>query len=107
MATRSEQARAKEQRKGARPSIRAGRSKPGVEPAERSREKEHAGRKATYAIEEPRAGRPTRKSTRKSANRSKPDASFNLREQLQKGSPEARARRSRAKTARPRGSASR
>jgi hypothetical protein len=98
MATRSEQTHAEEQRKGPRGSIRAGRSKPGVPLAERSPDKEHAGRKATYALEAEREGRPSRKSTRKSANRSKPDSGLNIREQLQKTSPEARARKSRAAT---------
>jgi hypothetical protein len=60
--------------------------------------------KATYAPEPPHEGRPSRKSTRKSAHRVKPDSSFSLRESLQKGSPESRARRARAKSVRARGS---
>jgi hypothetical protein len=78
--------------------VRLGRTKPGVKPADRTRAKKHAGRKATYALEDRTSGRPSRKSTRKSANRSKPDASLNAREALQKGSPAARYRKARART---------
>lgn len=61
--------------------------------------------KAAYAFESPAAdGRRSRKSTRGSANRSKPDTNFNLRESLVKGSPEARFRKARAKNTRVRGS---
>jgi hypothetical protein len=60
---------------------------------------------AAYAFESPAAdGRRSRKSTRSSANRSKPDTNFNLRESLVKGSPEARFRKARAKNTRVRGS---
>jgi hypothetical protein len=63
-----------------------------------------AAKKATYGIE-PCADehRPSRKSTRGGANRIKPDSSFNLREQLVKGSPESRSRRSQAQALRVRG----
>jgi hypothetical protein len=96
MATRSEQAHAEEQRKGPRGWIRAGRSKPGVPREDRSPDRKHAGKKATYALEPEREGRPSRKSTRKSANRSKADSRLNIREQIQKTSPDARARKARA-----------
>jgi hypothetical protein len=100
MATRSEQFHANEQRRGETPDDqrrRAARSKPGVPLTERSRAKKHAEKKATYALEETAAGaQPSRKSTRKSANRAKPDTNLTLRESLQKGSPEARYRRASA-----------
>lgn len=76
MATRSEQYKANAQRTGAAKAKKAKRakaSKPGSPLASRSRNKKGASKKATYALEEQK-GRPSRKSTRKSANRSKPDA---------------------------------
>src|SRR5689334_3258570 len=96
MATKSERFRAKEQRAASingSPKIRPERSRPGAAPGERTRAKKHAGRKASYALETTTTGRPSRKSTRKSANRSKPDTNLNLRETRQKTSPEARARK--------------
>ena len=101
MATRSEQFRATEARHGQSEGAaqrRAARSKPGATSEQRSRSKVHADKKATYALEPATSGRPSRKSTRKSANRSKPDTAFNLTEQLKKGSPEARFRRARAQS---------
>ncbi len=104
MATRSQQHHAEAQRRGAR-NTKANKqgSKPGSTPSARSRTKMRAGRKATHAIEPDRKGRPSRESTRKSANRAKPDTNFNLREQRQKGSPEARFRRAAARAGRVRG----
>ena len=89
MATQAEQHRAEEQRRAQGKKTGAGRTKTGAS-KEWSRAKMHAGRKATYALEETDGARPSRKSTRKSANRSKPDASLNAREELLKGSPEQR-----------------
>jgi len=108
MATRSEQYRANEERSGeVKRAVRASRSKPGVPPAKRTREKQHAEKKATYAMEPvPEGGRPSRKSTRKSANRAKPDATFNLVEELRKSSPTARFRKARARVRRTGGGAS-
>jgi hypothetical protein len=97
MATRSEQYHANEQRRGRGKKTRSGRTKPGVAPSNRSRAKKHAGRKATYALEETESAKPSRKSTRKSTNRAKPDANLNAREALQKGSPEARFRKASAR----------
>ncbi len=82
MATRSEQYKANSQRKS-RGNARKGASKPGKP----SRAKKHAAKKATYALEEKSATR-SRKSSRKSANRAKPESTLEIREQLQKGSPE-------------------
>ncbi len=63
--------------------------------------------KATYAIEPTQPGkRPSRKSTRASANRVKPDASFNRREEAAKTSPDSRYRKERARQKRVRGALS-
>jgi len=99
MVTRSEQYRASEERSSgeAKRAVRAGRSKPGIPPAKRTREKLRAEKKATYAMEPvPEGGRPSRRSTRKSTNRAKPDTAFNYVEELRKSSPTARFRRARA-----------
>ena len=103
MATRAEQERADAQRRGPRTTKRnqAG-TKPGSPPASRSRAKKHTARKATYALERS-TGRPSRKSTRASANRAKPDAALNRTEEKRKGSPEATYRRARARATRARG----
>ncbi len=99
--TRAEEFRAEQQRRGPRNGRNRKRSKPGSPLDERSRSAKHAGRKATRALEG--GTRVSRKSTRKSANRAKPDTNFNLRESLQKGSPSARARKARARTVHVRG----
>ncbi len=106
MSTKSEQYRAEEQRKGPATAKRnRSGSKPGVAPAKRSRSKTRAGKKATYAYEPTQAGkRPSRKSSRKSANRSKPDAAFNIGEEIAKTRPTARFRKDRAKATKTRGS---
>jgi hypothetical protein len=106
MATRAEQFHAESQRTGKSSNrTRRDRSKPGISPARRSREKAHSAKKATYALEQTASGaRPSRKSTRKSANRAKPDASFNRVEEQRKGSPESRYRKARARASRTRGS---
>lgn len=107
MATRSEQHHADEQRKaGAKKAkARVPNSRPGVAPEKRTRAKKHAGRKATYALEQTNPQkRPSRKSTRKSANRAKADTSLNLVEGLRKGSPESRFRKEKARAGRARGS---
>ncbi len=49
-------------------------------------------RKASYAIEES-AGRPSRKSTRDSSNRSKSDSALRITARIRNASPEARATR--------------
>ncbi len=98
MATQAEQYHAEEQRTGRGKKVREGRTKPGTAPKDRSRANKRAGRKATYALEESAGKRPSRKSTRKSANRSKPDAALNAREALQKDSPEQRYIKAQART---------
>lgn len=98
MATRAEQYKAAQERHGHEGSgVRKERSKPGVPPAARSHDKKHAQKKATYALEQTTNGRPSRKSTRKAANRAKPDSNFNLREEMQKASPTNRFRKAHAR----------
>ncbi len=108
MATKAEQFHAEEQRlhRGKKHGKNASGSKPGSKPSVRSAKRKHAGKKATHAIEPTTAKgtRPSRKSTRKSANRAKPDATFNLQEEQRKGSPTARFRKSSARSSRVRGS---
>ncbi len=53
---------------------------------------EHAANKATVALEPRRKGRPSRKSSRKSANRSKYDVNVELRGEMSKATPSARYR---------------
>jgi hypothetical protein len=105
MATRAEQFHAQEERKGRGGRRKArGNARPGVPPGKRSRSKAHAARKAPYALEAERGkGRPSRKSTRSSANRAKPDTRFNLVEQARKGSPTSRFHKDAARTSRTRG----
>lgn len=104
MATRSEQHHAEEQRRGGANKTRAKRSKPGVAPKNRSRAKPHAARKATYALEHTASGqRPSRKSSRKSANRAKADSGLTLTDALRKGSPASRFRKAQARASRVRG----
>jgi hypothetical protein len=52
-----------------------------------------AGRKAQYALETG-IGRPSRKSSRKSANRQKTDVQFRMKRQASEGRPEGRPRSS-------------
>jgi hypothetical protein len=107
MATRAQEFRAESQRTGAAKKTKARRAKatkPGVPKAARSRDKKHAAKKATYALEPATEGRPARKSTRSSANRAKADSNLNGREQLRKGTPEAKYAKTKARGARVRGS---
>ena len=101
MATKAEQFRSTEERtrrKKKRVSIK--KPKKGAW----GRSKSHAAKKATHALEPTEPGkRPSRESTRSSANRAKPDAPFNITEETRKGAPSERARKARAKGARVRG----
>lgn len=98
MATKAEQFKAENERTHKpKAGIRPKRSKPGAPAAARTKDKKHAAKKATYALEETDAKKPTRKSTRKTANRSKADSARNITEQVKKDSPTARARKSAAK----------
>ena len=71
--------------------------------SEWSHAKAHAGAKATRALEVTKTGRPSRKSTRASANRSKPDAPMDLTEEFRKGAPRAVASNAQVKRERVRG----
>lgn len=95
MATRAEKFRAQEERSPAKKK----RAKPGptgAHPAHDAHKRKNAtskraGRKATYALERTKANtRPSRKSTRKSANRSKPDTNFELRRERKNNAPATR-----------------
>ncbi len=96
MATRAEQFHSDSQRTGRTKHKTIRKAKKGAW----SREKAHAAGKATHALE---AGG-SRESTRASANRAKPDAAFNVTEEVRKGAPQSRARKMRAKAKRVRGS---
>ena len=104
MATRAEQSRSEGQRTHG-----AGRHKSHVakrkpKKAAWSHHSAHAASKATHALEDTAPGkRPSRESTRGSANRAKADSALNLTEQTKNGAPTNRARMSRAKTSRVRG----
>ena len=100
MATKSERVKAEEQKKGTKPK-RARKLARRKTDAEKHvhHEPKAAGKKATYEKEPapPKGKRPSRKSTRAGANRSKPDTNLNLRSERAKSSPKARARASKAK----------
>ena len=107
MATKAEQARSETERTHGKGPHKSHVSKKKPKKAAWSHEKAHAASKATHALEETAPGkRPSRESTRGSANRAKPDSAFNLTEQAKKGSPTNRARKSRASVAKVRGGGS-
>jgi hypothetical protein len=95
MPTRSEQAKIIGQRKGPGAKQRKKHAAKAMREEKRNaHENQHAGRKATYALETRQdRGRASRKSTRRSANRAKATATFDIREGLVKGTPSARAAR--------------
>lgn len=108
MATKAEQARAESAKKGPNPKRvkKAAQKKPakakgvGTEP----NENRAAGRKATFAKETTAPGkRPSRKSTRSSANRAKPDTNLTLRSERAKRAPSDAAATAKARATRPRG----
>jgi hypothetical protein len=68
-----------------------------------SHAKRHAQVKATHALEVTRGGRPSRKSTRASANRAKADAPMTLSEDFRKSAPRVLAGRAQVKRERVRG----
>ncbi len=97
MATRSEQYRAQAQRHPSKQS----KKKAAEHAAKKSRlkrklkahENVRAGKKATVALEpRPATARPSRKSSRASANRSKYDTNIELRAERAKKSPQSRYR---------------
>jgi hypothetical protein len=107
MATRAESHHAEAQRHGptAKARKRAKATKKRAEKFGAPHPTEHAGGKASYALEVPsQESHASRKSTRSSANRAKPDANLNLREERAKGAPTNRSRKARARATRVRGS---
>lgn len=107
MATRAESHHAEEQRRGPTPKARkrAKAKKTRAQKLGSTHPATHAAAKASYALEAPsKKGRVSRKSTRASANRAKPDSNLVLREERRKGSPENRSRKARARSRRVRGS---
>jgi hypothetical protein len=97
MATRAERFRAQDERSPEKKKRKAGPT--GAHPAHDAHKRKNAtskraGRKATYALERTKANaRPSRKSSRKSANRSKPDTNFELRQERKTNAPSSRHRR--------------
>lgn len=53
----------------------------------------HAARKASFALEDSATGRPSRKSSRGSSNRAKPDSNLKRRQTRATSSPKSRASR--------------
>jgi hypothetical protein len=102
MATKAEQFRSEQERINGKTRRKSrGAKKPKKIAAGR---RGHTAAKATHAREETAPGkRPSRISTRGSANRAKGDTAFNLTEEKKTGSPEARARKSRAQRVKVRG----
>lgn len=94
MATRAERFRARQERKVSktRRAKAPVRAKSTAEASGRERKpRTKTARKASYALETHVPGtRPTRKSTRKSANRSKPDSNLARRATRRSRSPDAR-----------------
>jgi hypothetical protein len=105
MATKAEQFRANEQKSGAKGKKPKRRSTRKPKKAAWKRESHHAETKATHAIEErPSTGkRPSRVSSRGSANRAKGDASFERREEGKGTSSDAQYRKAKARSSRVRG----
>lgn len=104
MATRAERAHADEQKKGPNKKTikKAAAKKAHRATPKNPRAKAHAEKKATYALEETGTKR-SRKSTRKAANRAKPDAAKTIHQENAASAPKSRARRSSAATKKVRG----
>lgn len=89
MATKSERVRAEAQRSDSHAKPTSTRADSGEPP--HARKAGHAEKKATYAREEQSTtGRPSRKSSRKSANHAKTDAPLVHAEQMRENTPESR-----------------
>lgn len=103
MSTKAQATRKEEQQKAARAHQKTSSKKKNGE----AHENKHAGKKASYALEaQATEGAPSRKSTRASANRAKPDTNLTLREERRKTSPETRFRKAKARATGVRSSAS-
>jgi hypothetical protein len=118
MATKAERFRSKTERSGAKrakepsrprrdqpvdtsePNVSATDRKAGADGSTAARNvSRRAGRKAGVALEGSQTDRPSRKSTRKSANRSKPDSNLKRRETRRTSAPKTRATRAIAERA--------
>lgn len=86
MATRAEQFRADQERKGHKQPRPAAATPHGDLEASHN-ESERASKHATYALETAPGQRPSRKSTRKSANRQKNDVQFRMKRRMGEGRP--------------------
>lgn len=75
------------------PGVSATAKKRGLGHTEPRNESRHADRKASFALEDSATGHPSRKSTRKSSNRIKPDAGLKRRQTSRATSATTRARR--------------
>lgn len=109
MATKAEQVRAENEKKGVNPkrAKKAAQKKP-AKTNDVAKESKATGKKATVAKETTAPGkRPSRKSTRSSANRAKPDTNLILRQERAKRAPTATARSEKAKASRARGKSGR
>jgi hypothetical protein len=60
----------------------------------------HAAKKATYALEDSATGKPSRRSSRRAANRAKPGSNLTRQKQREMRSPEARAEQAKARSRR-------
>ena len=87
MATRAEQFRYDAERAGPKRTAQPRRAKR-PRAGETRVESGHAARKASYQLEDS-AGRPSRKSSRKAANRQKTDVQFRLKRQVAETRPHA------------------
>jgi len=69
-----------------------------VQPTAARNRSSHAAKKATYALEDSATGRPSRRSSRRSANRAKPGSNLTRQKQREIRSPEARAEQAKARS---------
>lgn len=94
MATRSEWFRYERERSGPKkvkaPERRRGRTD-GANAATPHNTSERAAKRATYALEPGGRGKPSRKSSRKAANRQKNDVQFRMKRKAGEARPESRA----------------
>ena len=114
MGTKAERHRAEQERSGPKKSPKPRRRRdtpvdtalPGVSATDRKagggstaarNRSNRAAKKATYAIEDSATGRPSRKSSRRAANRAKPGSNLTRQRQREVRSPEARAERAKAR----------
>lgn len=96
MATKAEQFKSRQERARKKPKpSRASKKPSSPRPSDAAPVSRNAsvaaGRKATFALEESDADRPSRKSTRGSTNRQKPDSNLKRRETRRVSSPARRA----------------